>query len=130
MNTTSEISPTEQAFLMQIEEGESTARQAGLSGERLATYPDLTLETTEENKNKMIDESILKYCSEQGVDTKKSGFSALFEVMHLMNELVIDCYLDRLKQAEKGLAGIARREEILQSALLLDMHPMRGAVQE
>ena len=96
MSKSSELSPRDQALLMNIREG----RAIGLKGEKLATFPDLTLKTSKEDENKMIDNFILKFCSENGVDTKGPEFNSLFELMHLMDELLIDYYRNGLKEFE------------------------------
>lgn len=91
-----ELSLREQELLAKIKKG----KPIGLSGEKLNGFPNLTLDTTEEDINKMIDEFILKYCSEQGVDTKSPEFPQLNEAMHLIDKLLINYYLEGLKESE------------------------------
>ncbi|MVB11355.1 hypothetical protein CAFE_20690 [Caprobacter fermentans] len=100
MSKTSELSPRDQALLMKIREGQAI----GLKGEKLARFPDLTLKTTKEDENKMIDNNILKFCSENDIDTKRPEFNNFFEALHLMDELFINYYRNGLKEFENRAA--------------------------
>lgn len=92
----------EQEIMSKLRKGENLYYSDGLNHKAFAGLPNLTLETTKEEEDRMIDEYNLEYCSKVNIDMKDPEFDKLFEVMHLMVELFVHSYCDGLKAAQEN----------------------------
>lgn len=72
-----------------LKDGGDKYFQAGLSGRACATFPNLTVETTEEEELQMIYESIENLRLEQGLDVHPPE---VLEVLVLFCQLLADSY--------------------------------------